>query len=157
MTVLSRFSSFTHRHPIIRGMLSYAIIWPTSCIIQQTIAGKTWENYDWKQAMRFCLYGGLFTAPTLYGWVRLSSFIWPQASLRTAITKVLCVLNVFSWNNYYTGDIFRQLSNKWLMDLLLWSVSFTVWVYLMVNLMMTLKKKWRQSFCQLGRFEIIFY
>lgn len=84
----SKCVSFTRRYPIVRGMLSYAAIWPTSCIIQQTIAGKTWENYDWVQALRFSLYGGLFTAPTLYGWVRISTHLWPQTTLRTAITKV---------------------------------------------------------------------
>lgn len=92
MSVLSRISAFTNKHPVVRGMLSYAIIWPTSCIIQQTIADKTWKNYDWKQALRFSLYGALFTAPTLYAWVRLSTRIWPQVTLRTAITKVSCIL-----------------------------------------------------------------
>ncbi|KAI4460893.1 peroxisomal membrane protein 2 pxmp2 mpv17 [Holotrichia oblita] len=85
----SKFTSFTRRHPVVRGMLSYAAIWPTSCIIQQTIAGKTWENYDWMQALRFSLYGGLFTAPTLYGWVRISTHLWPQTTLKTAITKAV--------------------------------------------------------------------
>ncbi|XP_022918208.1 mpv17-like protein [Onthophagus taurus] len=89
MSVFSRFRAFTKRHPIVRGILSYGTIWPTSCIIQQTIAGKTWDNYDWKQALRFSLYGGLFTAPTLYGWIKISSMMWPGATLQVAITKAL--------------------------------------------------------------------
>ncbi|KRT79927.1 hypothetical protein AMK59_6895, partial [Oryctes borbonicus] len=72
-----------------RGILSYATIWPTSCIIQQTIAGKRWDDYDWIQALRFSLYGGLFVAPTLYGWVRISTHLWPQTTLRTALTKAV--------------------------------------------------------------------
>ncbi|KAJ8967520.1 hypothetical protein NQ314_002835 [Rhamnusium bicolor] len=89
VAVFSRFLAFTNRHPIIRGMISYGTIWPTSCIIQQTIAGKTWENYDWMQALRFSLYGSLFTAPTLYAWIRISTIIWPTTNLRTSIRKAL--------------------------------------------------------------------
>lgn len=91
MSAWSRFLSYTKTRPVVRGILSYATIWPTSCIIQQTIAGKTWENYDWTQALRFSLYGGLFVAPTLYGWVRISTHLWPQTNLKTAITKVTMV------------------------------------------------------------------
>lgn len=95
-----RFAAFTRKQPVVRGMLSYASIWPTSCIIQQVIAGKTVEEYDWVQAIRFSLYGGLFVAPTLYGWVRLSSFLWPQTTLRTAITKVYIIIYfVMRFNN----------------------------------------------------------
>lgn len=95
MSVLSRFVAFTNRHPVVRGMISYATIWPTSCILQQTIAGKNVENYDWIQALRFSLYGGLFTAPTLYAWVRISTMIWPKTNLKTAVTKVSIVFLKF--------------------------------------------------------------
>lgn len=84
----SRFVAFTRRHPVVRGMLSYATIWPTSCLIQQTISGKRWDTYDWAQLLRFSLYGGLFTAPTLYGWIRISTKLWPNNNVKTAITKV---------------------------------------------------------------------
>ena len=90
MTVLSRFSAFTTKYPVVRGMVSYGLIWPTSSIIQQTIAGKNLENYDWMQALRFSLYGGLFTAPTLYGWVRISTILWPsKVSLLSVVTKAI--------------------------------------------------------------------
>lgn len=92
MAILSRFAAFTRRHPVVRGMLAYATIWPTSCLIQQTMAGKRWDNYDWMQLTRYSLYGGLFTAPTLYGWVRISTILWPQITLRTAVMKVYLIL-----------------------------------------------------------------
>lgn len=88
MSVFSRFVAFTNRYPIVRGMISYGAIWPTSSIIQQTISGRTPDNYDWMQALRFSLYGGLFTAPTLYAWVRISTIIWPKTNFKTAVTKV---------------------------------------------------------------------
>ncbi|ERL92533.1 hypothetical protein D910_09846, partial [Dendroctonus ponderosae] len=65
-------------------------LWPTSCLIQQTMAGKTIENYDWMQVLRFSLYGGLFTAPTLYAWIRISSKLWTVTSFKTSVAKV-CV------------------------------------------------------------------
>lgn len=77
------------QYPIIRGIISYAVIWPTSCICQQTIAGRNWKNYDWAQAGRFCLYGSCFVAPTLYAWIRFSSRLWPRSNLKTAIKKAL--------------------------------------------------------------------
>lgn len=39
--------------------------------------------------MRFSLYGSFFVAPTLYGWVRLTTLIWPVSNVRTGITKAL--------------------------------------------------------------------
>lgn len=89
VAVFSRFAAFTSRHPVVRGMISYGTLWPTSCLIQQTMSGKTIENYDWMQVLRFSLYGGLFTAPTLYAWIRISSKLWPGTSFKTSITKAV--------------------------------------------------------------------
>ncbi|KAH8245528.1 hypothetical protein KR032_011378 [Drosophila birchii] len=75
------------RYPIMRGMISYSLIWPTGCLIQQTVEGRGWGTYDWWRVLRFSMYGGLFVAPTLYGWVKVSSAMWPQTSLRTGIIK----------------------------------------------------------------------
>ena len=66
-------------------MLSYAVIWPTGNFIQQTISGNP---YDFKKCLRFSLFGCFIVAPSLYGWIRLSSAMWPHTSLRTALAKV---------------------------------------------------------------------
>lgn len=89
VAILSRFLAFTNRHPVVRGMISYGTIWPTSCLIQQLIAGKTVDNFDWVQALRFSLYGGLFTAPTLYAWIKFSTRLWPVTSLKTSVAKAV--------------------------------------------------------------------
>ncbi|XP_017006636.2 uncharacterized protein [Drosophila takahashii] len=75
------------RYPIMRGMISYSLIWPTGSLIQQTVEGRRWGTYDWWRVLRFSMYGGLFVAPTLYGWVKISSAMWPQTSLRTGVIK----------------------------------------------------------------------
>lgn len=86
---LSTMKQFLNKHPIFKGMLAYSITWPTGNIIQQTIAGKRWDTYDWQKCLQFSLYGSLYVAPSLYGWVKLTSHIWPVTNLRTALTKTL--------------------------------------------------------------------
>lgn len=85
---MSRIREIFTRYPLLRGMVSYSILWPTSAFIQQKIAGKSWSEIDWAKCARFSFYGGLYTAPTLYTWIRVSSKLFPQANLRTAIIKV---------------------------------------------------------------------
>lgn len=42
MSVGFRFKEIITKYPLLRGVLSYSIIWPASALIQQRIAGKTW-------------------------------------------------------------------------------------------------------------------
>ncbi|XP_011213370.2 PXMP2/4 family protein 4 [Bactrocera dorsalis] len=83
----SQWRSFANAHPLARGVISYAVIWPTSSLIQQTIEGRDLKTYDWMRCLRYGVFGALYVAPTLYGWVRLSSAMWPQMNLRVGITK----------------------------------------------------------------------
>lgn len=41
LSIVKSFKHITTKYPVVRGMLSYSLIWPTSAIIQQRIAGKT--------------------------------------------------------------------------------------------------------------------
>lgn len=92
---MSRIREIFTRYPLLRGMVSYSILWPTSAFIQQKIAGKSWSEIDWAKCARFSFYGGLYVAPTLYTWIRVSSKLFPQANLRSAICKGL--LEQFSY------------------------------------------------------------
>lgn len=47
------------------------------------------DSYDWSKCKRFCLYGSLFVAPSLYVWVRFAGRMWPKHDLRTAMTKAM--------------------------------------------------------------------
>lgn len=84
--IFGKFREVTQKYPIVRGMASYTIIWPTGSLLQQKIAGNDELNYI--QALRFSLYGGFFVAPTLYCWLKCSSYFWPKSDLKYAITKV---------------------------------------------------------------------
>lgn len=102
-------------HPMAKGMVTYALLWPTGSLIQQTIDGRNFskstrdcfkitpisiiqypipislpfpETYDWARALRFSIFGSLYVAPCLYGWVRLTSAMWPQTNLRIGLLKV---------------------------------------------------------------------
>lgn len=46
------------------------------------------EDYDWMRILRFGLFGGCYVAPTLYGWLRVASTMWPQTNLRVGALKV---------------------------------------------------------------------
>lgn len=76
------------KHPITRGMASYLVIWPTGNIIQQTLLKEKDESIDWMRVMRFGLYGCFITAPCLYGWIKLSTQMFPNNNLRIAMAKV---------------------------------------------------------------------
>lgn len=91
-----KFREVSQKYPVVRGMASYAVIWPSGCLIQQKLLGKDELNYI--QALRFSLYGGFFVAPTLYGWLKIAHYFWPKTTFRSAITKVNNKINI---NNYY--------------------------------------------------------
>ncbi|KAG8212696.1 hypothetical protein J437_LFUL019592, partial [Ladona fulva] len=73
---------------MVRGMLSYAVIWPFGNCIQQCITQgvRSWEELDVARVARFSLYGSCFVAPTLYTWVKLSSAMWPASTFSAAVT-----------------------------------------------------------------------
>lgn len=97
--MMSRIREIFTRYPLLRGMVSYSLLWPTSAFIQQKIAGKSWSEIDWAKCARFSFYGGIYVAPTLYTWIRVSTKLFPQANLRSAICKVRYFLLSFDRKN----------------------------------------------------------
>lgn len=48
---------FLNEYKVVRGMLSYAILWPMGCLIEQTLVEKkSWQTYDWKKCLRYFAY-----------------------------------------------------------------------------------------------------
>ncbi|XP_039760871.1 mpv17-like protein 2 [Pararge aegeria] len=71
-------------------MVSYAVIWPSSSIVQEYIqGGTTIENADWARATRFGIFGAFFMAPLFYSWMKLSSKFFIKKNLTTAVTRAL--------------------------------------------------------------------
>lgn len=52
-SLLSKIKVLATKYPMVRGMVSYSLIWPTSSIIQQTIEGKSWGEYATLNEMQF--------------------------------------------------------------------------------------------------------
>ncbi|XP_053670087.1 mpv17-like protein [Anopheles nili] len=75
------------RYPLLRGMMTYTVLWPTANLVQQRLEGKHFDSFDYKQCVHYGLYGAFYVAPTLYGWVRISSIMWPSMNLKTALFK----------------------------------------------------------------------
>lgn len=90
--MIARVSTFFRQHPMLKGMAVYSVIWPTSSVVQQIINK---EDLDWRKSLRFFMFGTFFVAPTLYGWIKLTSAMWPTMSLKTGMAKA--VVEQFSY------------------------------------------------------------
>ncbi|XP_063590055.1 uncharacterized protein LOC134766961 [Penaeus indicus] len=76
----------TEKYPILRGMVTYSVLWPASNFVQQSM-DKTREKYDPVESLRYLFLGSFVTAPTVYVWVKLASKIIKGTSLKHALMK----------------------------------------------------------------------
>lgn len=77
------------RFRIWRGMASYAILWPCGSLIQQTIEGRRFPNYDYMRCLRFALFGSCVIGPTMYIWMRCANKLFLKKDVPTSIKKAL--------------------------------------------------------------------
>lgn len=47
------------------------------------------DTYDWSKCVCFSLYGALYVAPSLYGWVKLTTKMFPVQNFRTSLMKTV--------------------------------------------------------------------
>lgn len=157
--MIATVSKFFRAHPMLKGMAVYAVIWPTSSTIQQVINK---EKFDWRKSFRFFLFGTFFVAPTLYGWVRLTTHMWPQMNLKTGLTKA--VVEQFSYGpaasvSFFTiislleGKDFRgacqEVSDKFPST---YRVGVCFWPFVQIINFTFIKERNRVSFVALGSF-----
>ena len=96
------------KYPVIRGMLSYALMYPGANVFQQvafrhhqngekvnlkklkdiSYINKRLEKVDWSESTRFMLYGGLFHAPLVHNWMHLVQKVFPGTTTRQILKKV---------------------------------------------------------------------
>ncbi|XP_050532573.1 PXMP2/4 family protein 4-like [Daktulosphaira vitifoliae] len=91
---LNRLVQFSTTYPVTRGMVSYAVIWPTGCILQQMAFGD--NEFDFVRAARFGLFGAFYVAPTLNAWLTVARFLYPRNDIRSAIKKALLEQVIYS-------------------------------------------------------------
>ncbi|KAL9888721.1 pasang lhamu isoform 1-T7 [Glossina fuscipes fuscipes] len=86
--MLIKFANFTNRYKVIRGMISYGLLWPTGCLFEQTFVEKrTFQTYDWDKCLRYGLFGCFVLGPALYCWIRVANTMWPRADIGSALCK----------------------------------------------------------------------
>lgn len=65
--MLQKIRHFFAEYQIIRGMVSYAVLWPTGSLVEQTLVEKrNWQTYDWNKCLR---YNYIYI-------IQISSVIW---------------------------------------------------------------------------------
>lgn len=90
MSLVTKFRNLPVKFPLIRGMISYAVIWPTCSIVQEYIEnGTTIDKADWPRACRFGIFGTFFMAPVFYTWMKYTGKFFRRNNLRTAITRAV--------------------------------------------------------------------
>uniref|UniRef100_A0A1B0DNN7 Uncharacterized protein n=1 Tax=Phlebotomus papatasi TaxID=29031 RepID=A0A1B0DNN7_PHLPP len=77
------------KYKIVRGMVSYSFLWPAGSLIQQTIEGKNFSNYDWVKCIRMGIFGTFIIGPSLYIWMRFANTMWPRRDLKSSLCKAL--------------------------------------------------------------------
>jgi len=87
--IFHRLRAFIKEYPIAKGMITYAVLWPTSNICQQAIRGRSPKEYDLQEAARFSVFGCTVVAPSIYMWVKVAGVILPGNTIRVAVTKAL--------------------------------------------------------------------
>ncbi|KAJ8709719.1 hypothetical protein PYW08_009723 [Mythimna loreyi] len=87
MTKFRHLPMYRH-YPLLRGMVSYSIIWPTCSITQEYLEhGTNIADADWARAARFGFFGAFCMAPVFYSWMKYSSRFFKRNDLRTAVFR----------------------------------------------------------------------
>ncbi|XP_034837138.1 mpv17-like protein 2 [Maniola hyperantus] len=90
MAILTKVFSLPLQFPLIRGMVSYAVIWPTCSLVQEYIeSGTSVGDADWARAARFGVFGTFFMAPVFYSWMKYSGKFFRGKNLTTAVMRAL--------------------------------------------------------------------
>ncbi|XP_013118422.2 mpv17-like protein [Stomoxys calcitrans] len=106
--IRTQWKAFRTTHPLKRGSIAYALLWPTSSLVQQSFEGKNFGTYEYTSALRFGILGSLYVAPALYVWVRVSSAMWPQMSLRIGLLKA--AVEQVSFAPFIYGSFFAGMT-----------------------------------------------
>uniref|UniRef100_A0A0P4WFS6 Mpv17-like protein n=1 Tax=Scylla olivacea TaxID=85551 RepID=A0A0P4WFS6_SCYOL len=85
-TILKALKKVGQQYPIVRGMATYSVLWPTSNLVQQSM-DKTRDKYDIMETLRYLVLGTFVTAPTVHVWVKLASKIIKGSTLKHAVLK----------------------------------------------------------------------
>ena len=95
-TILKTLKRVGEQYPILRGMTTYSVLWPSSNLVQQSM-DKTRDKYDPMELLRYFILGTFATAPTVYVWVKLAGKIIKGNTLKHAVFKVRYLTYKIIW------------------------------------------------------------
>ncbi|KAJ2941468.1 hypothetical protein O0L34_g14514 [Tuta absoluta] len=76
------------KYPVLRGMISYGIMWPFCSLAQEYIEfGVKFSEANWPRAARFGFFGAFFMAPVFYGWMKFTQPLFPKRTLLTCVER----------------------------------------------------------------------
>ena len=103
-----------NKYPVIRGMISYSIMYPGANIFQQvafrhhdnektdfkSLRNKDYivqrfQKVDWTEASRFMVYGAFFHAPLVHNWMHFVQRVFPGTSTRQILRKVCLIFLIY--------------------------------------------------------------
>ncbi|EFX89001.1 hypothetical protein DAPPUDRAFT_191208 [Daphnia pulex] len=139
--MLRKFTVLFTKYPISRGMVVYAILWPSSDLCRQLATSGIQKDkttpVDLPRLARFSLFGTLWVAPTVFTWVKISSRLIPGSSLRVAAVKAILeqfTYGPFSIISFYFGmnllegkssnEAWHEVENKFLQT---WKTGVKFW------------------------------
>lgn len=82
------------KYPVTRGMATFSVLLPASNTTQQLLDPHR-KKYDFRETLRFSVFGAFILAPSLYCWVRLANVIVKAETLKGAVLKA--VIEQFTW------------------------------------------------------------
>lgn len=92
-------------YPVLRGMATYVVLYPTSNLVQQLLELGP-EDVNVRELGRFALFGSMWVAPTVYTWIKISSWLLPKPTFNHAVKKVLLeqvTYSPFAITTFFTG------------------------------------------------------
>lgn len=124
------------KYPVTRGMVTYAILWPSGNLLQQVL-DESRTNLDFLEAFRYGIYGSCITAPLLYKWIKALSSLLPGTTLKHAIAKgyidqlVFAPLNITQFYlgmSLLEGKSLEESLEEWDSKILpTWMISLSIW------------------------------
>ncbi|XP_068215485.1 PXMP2/4 family protein 4-like [Palaemon carinicauda] len=84
--ILRMLKKVTEKYPVLRGMITYSVLWPASNVVQQSL-DKTRDHYDPLESLRYLVLGSFATAPTVYVWVKIAGKLVKGQLFRHAVLK----------------------------------------------------------------------
>jgi len=129
------------KHPLVRGMISYSVIWPCSNLVQQTL-DKEKTSIDIKEVIRYGVLGTLGTGPLVFVWMKTINRLIAGTTIKHAVLKAYLEQILFAplgQTQFYLGITllegkpWKDCVQEWKDKLIpTWKVSVWFWPFIQI-------------------------